>query len=200
QAREALRRELRLLAPARRMSLRGDADSLEVRAVLAVDPPGGADPTGQVAAAAIADLLGRTVAISRPFTTPGERPAAEAQARSALEAAEALPTAAPVVLAARLPIYRILGALHHIGDAPGLARAVLEPLLASRPDVRREHLATLRAYLAGGGVGETAIALGIHRNTATYRLRRIEALTSWDLADPDLRLALAIALRFVHDR
>ena len=48
-------------------------------------------------------------------------------------------------------------------------------------------------------VGEAGTALGIHRNTATYRLRRIEQLTGWDLGDPDLRLALLVALRLVQD-
>ena len=199
ESREATRRALRLFAPARRMSLRGDADSLEVRIVLAVDPPGGADPEGRGAAGAIAELLGRTVAVSRPFGTPGDRPAAEGQARAALDVADSLPDSGQVVVASRLPVYRMLGALHHVVDGPALARAVLEPLLASRPDVRREHLATLRTYLDRGGVGEAATALGIHRNTATYRLRRIEAMTGWDLSDPDLRLALSLALRFVHD-
>jgi hypothetical protein len=200
EAREATRRALRLLAPARRMSLRGDADSLEVRLVLAVDAPGGQDAEGRIAAGAVADLLGRTVAISRPFGATSDRPAAEAEARAALQAAETLPDVGPVALAARLPIYRMLGAMHQMGDAPRLAAAILEPLLASRPDVRREHLATLRAYLELGGVGEAAAALAIHRNTAAYRLRRIEELTGWALADPDMRLAIGIALRVVHDR
>ncbi|HET7182790.1 MAG TPA: helix-turn-helix domain-containing protein [Candidatus Limnocylindrales bacterium] len=199
EAREQLRRALRLLAPARRMSLRGDADSIEVRAILAVDPPGGADPDGRIAATGLADLIGRVVALSRPFGSPSERPAAEAEARATLEAAERLAAPGNVVLAARLATYRMLGAVHHVSDGPRLARAVLEPLLASRPDVQREHLATLAAYLERGGVGEAATALGIHRNTATYRLRRIEALTGWDLTDPDLRLALLVALRVVHD-
>jgi purine catabolism regulator len=199
EAREATRRALRLLAPARRMSLRGDAESLEVRMVLAVDQPGGPDAEGRLAAGAIADLLGRTIAISRPFGASSGRPAAEAEARAALEAADGLPGAGPVVLAARLPVYRMLGALHHIGDAQRLGAAILEPLLASRPDVRREHLATLRAYLERGGVGEAAAALGIHRNTVAYRLHRIEELTGWDLADPDLRLAIGVALRVVQD-
>ena len=199
ESREATRRALRLYAPARRMSLRGDANSLEVRIVLAVDPRGGADPEGRLAAGAIAELLGRTVAVSRPFGSPGDRPAAEGEARAALDVAESLADAGPVALASRLPLYRMLGALHHVADGPALARAVLEPLLASRPDVRREHLATLRTYLDRGGVGEAATALGIHRNTATYRLRRIEAVTGWDLSDADLRLALTVALRFVHD-
>jgi hypothetical protein len=208
-AREALRRAIRLLAPARRMSLRGDADSVEIRAVLAVDPAGGADPEGRGAARAIAELLGRAVAVSRPFEAATDRAAAEASARAALEAADALPGAGagvrggsgtaggPVVLAARLPVYRILGTLHQVREAPQLSATLLEPLLASRPDVREEHLATLRAFL-DGGVGGAATTLGIHRNTATYRLRRIAILTGWDLADPELRLALQIALRFVQ--
>jgi DNA-binding PucR family transcriptional regulator len=182
------------------MSLRGDADSLEVRAVLAVDPPGGPDPDGRIAAAGLAAVVGRVVALSQPFGSPNERPAAEAEARATLEAAERLSVPGTVVVAARLATYRILGALHQLGDGPRLARAVLEPLLSGRADVRREHLATLGAYLDGGGIGEAATALGIHRNTVTYRLRRIEALTGWDLTDPDLRLALLLALRLVQDR
>lgn len=200
EAREELRRAVRLLAPARRMSLRGDADSIELRVVLAVDPVGGADPEGRIAAAGIAGVVGRVVALSRPFGTPGERPAAEAEARATLEAAERLPAPGDVVVAARLATYRMLGALHHLGDGPRLAHAVLEPLLVSRPDVRREHLATLQAYLDGGGIGEAATTLGVHRNTVTYRLRRIEAVTGWDLTDADLRLALLLALQLVQDR
>jgi DNA-binding PucR family transcriptional regulator len=200
EAREHVRRAIRLLAPARRMSLRGDADSIEVRAVLAVDPPGGTDPDGRIAAAAIADLVGRVVSLSRPFGSPSERPAAEAEARATLEAAERLAVPGKVVMAARLATYRMLGALHQLGDGPRLGHAVLEPLLAGRADVQREHVATLAAYLERGGVGEAATALGIHRNTASYRLRRIEALTGWDLTDPDLRLALLVALRLVQDR
>jgi DNA-binding PucR family transcriptional regulator len=181
------------------MSLRGDAESLEVRLVLAVDAPGGPDAEGRLAAGAIADLLGRTIAVSRPFAAAGGRPAAEAEARAVLEAADELPDVGPVALAARLPIYRMLGALHHVGDAPRLAAAILEPLLSGRPDVRAEHLATLRAYLERGGVGEAAATLGIHRNTAAYRLRRIEERTGWELADPDVRLAIGVALRVVQD-
>jgi DNA-binding PucR family transcriptional regulator len=72
-------------------------------------------------------------------------------------------------------------------------------LLDSRPDVRREHLATLRALLDRGGVNEAAGALGVHRNTVAYRARRIEALTGWRLSDPELRLPLALAVRLVQD-
>jgi hypothetical protein len=192
--REAVRRELRLLAPARRLSLRGDADSLEVRIVAAAD---GAERDRLVAG--IAGALGRPLGISAPFHSPADRPAAEADARATLDAALALPDPPALARSERLAIYRMLGALHKLPDGPALARNVLAPLLAARPDIRRERLATLRALLAYGGVGEAAAALGVHRNTVAYRVRAIEAATGWRLADPELRLALAIAVELVQE-
>ncbi|MEO8462281.1 MAG: helix-turn-helix domain-containing protein [Chloroflexota bacterium] len=198
ERREAVRRDLRLLAPARRLALRGDAASLEIRAVLAVEGAGD-DPDGLSTAGQMADFLGRTVSVSMPFSTPIERPTAEGDARTALEATEALPDPPAVAQAARLPAYRLVGALHSLPDGARLAAALLAPLLSSRPDVRAEHLATLRALLDHGGVNETAAALGVHRNTVAYRLRRIETITGWHLADPELRLPLAVALRLVQN-
>lgn len=195
-AREAARRELRLLAPASRMALRGDAESLELRAVLA---GGAADQGAGELGARIARFLDRTVALSRPFGTPGERPAAEAEARATLEAAEALDEPPAVARADRLPAYRLLGSLHNLPDGTRDARALLEPILAGRADVRREHLATLRAVLDQPGLAEAAAALGVHRNTVAYRVRRIEQLTGWRLSDPDLRLPLALAVRLVQN-
>ena len=202
-AREALRHEIRLLAPARQMALRGDADSLEVRAVLAVTRAAGErlsdDPTSHPLAGRIAAILDRPVALSRPFEAPGDRPAAEAEARATLEAALALAEPPRVARASWLPAYRLLGVLHNVPEGARLARALLEPILAGRPDVRREHVATLRAVLDHGGVNEAAAALGVHRNTVAYRLHRIEGLTGWRLSDPELRLPLAVAVRLVHD-
>ena len=144
-------------------------------------------------------LLGRVVAVSRPFHATDGRSAAEADARSTLEAAEALVDPTAVARADRLPAYRLLGNLHNLPDGPRQARALLAPLLRGRPEVRRERLATLRAVLEQPGLGEAAASLGVHRNTIGYRVRRIESLTGWRLADPDLRLPLALALRLVQD-
>ena len=199
ERRDAVRHELRIIAPARRLALRGDADSLEIRAVLAVDAAGGGDPEGMAVATHLATFLDRPVAVSRPFTAAVDRPAAEAEARATLESAEALAEPPTVARAALLPVYRLLGALHNLADGARLARALVAPLLEGRADVRRERLATLRALLDAGSVNEAAAALGVHRNTVAYRLRRIEEATGWSLADPDLRLALSIGLRFVHD-
>jgi hypothetical protein len=195
EQREELRRELRLLAPARRLVLRGDAASLELRAVLAAAPD---DPDALGLAGRIGRFLGRTVAVSRPVSDPADRPVAEAEARATLEAARSLVGPPPVARADRLAAYRLLGGLHNVPDGTRQARALLEPLLGGRPDVRTERLATLRAVLDHPGPGEAAAALGVHRNTVAYRVRRIEAATDWDLADADLRLALGMALRIMQ--
>ncbi len=194
-AREEVRRELRLRFPARRLSLRGTSESLELRAIAAVeaDDPGGARIAGQVA-----DFLGRTVAVSRPFREPAGRPAGEAAARSTLEAAERLAEPPRIARADRLPAYRLLAALGSLPDDRAQSTALLEPLLTGRPASVAERLATLRAILDHGTGSEAAAALGVHRNTLAYRVRSLETLTGWDLGDPELRLALSLAVRIVQ--
>ena len=194
--REALRRDLRALAPARRLTLRGDALSVDLRLVAALDDT---DPAGLDIAGRIGALLDRLVAVSRPFDTPSGRSAAEAEARQTLEAAEVLKDGPRVVRSDRLPVYRLLSNLHNLPEGERQARALLAPLLRGRPDVRREHLATLRAVLDQPGLAEAAAVLGVHRNTIAYRVRRIEEATGWRLSDPELRFPLALALRFVQD-
>jgi hypothetical protein len=199
--REATRRDLRQLAPNRRLALRGTAESLELRLVLAADET---DPGGLALADRVAALIDRRLAVSRPFALATDRAPAEAEARATLEAVEALAAVdragrlRRVVPADRLAAYRLLGATHNLPDGVGLSRALLAPLLDGRPAAVRDRLATLRAVLDTAGPTEAALALGIHRNTLAYRVRRIESLSGWRLTDPDLRLALAVAVRLVQ--
>ncbi len=219
-AREAIRRDVRLLAPARRLALRGGADSLELRAVLAGDA---ADPIADELTRRLALAVGRPVARSRPFERPVDRAAAEAEARATLEAWELLAEGAagagapgaggahsgpigartrtgPIVARAeRLPAYRLLVAVHNLPDGRRAAEALLAPLRVGSPRAVAERLATLRAVFRGGDLAEAAATLGIHRNTLAYRLRRIEALTGWRLSDPELRVPLLLALELVHN-
>jgi purine catabolism regulator len=197
--RESLRGRIVRLAPARRLRLRGDADSLELRLVAAA-PTG--DPLGLVVAARIADAVARPVAVSRPFHRPEDRPLAEEEARATLDAASNLPPGGPggrVARADRLAAYRLLGSLHNLPDGTQQARGLLAPLLVGRPAAQRQRLATLRAVLERPGLAEAAGALGIHRNTLAYRVARIEALGGWRLDDPELRFVLALAVRLVQD-
>jgi hypothetical protein len=200
ESRESVRRELRLLAPATRLTLRGDAESLELRLVLAANDDPGALALGE----RIASFLGRTVALSRPFATPGDRPTAEADARATLEAAESLDELEPdrigprVARADRLAAYRLLGGLHNVPEGHRHARQLLGPILSGRPERVADRLATLRAVLDAPGAAEAATILGVHRNTLAYRIRRLEAMTGWRLTDPELRLALSVAVRLVQ--
>jgi DNA-binding PucR family transcriptional regulator len=157
------------------------------------------DAAGLVLAGRVGAVLGRPVAVSRPFSAPAGRSTAEADARATLEAAERLPTPPTVARADRLPAYRLVGNLHNLPEGARQARALLAPLMTGRPDVQLERLATLRAVLDEPGLGEAAAALGVHRNTVAYRVRRIEAVTGWSLADPELRFPVALALRLVQD-
>ena len=193
--REATRAELRLLLPPRRATLRGTSESLELRLVAAAPAD---DPDALQVAGRLAAFLRRTVALSRPFAEPGGRPAAEQAARATLEAAEALDEPPAVARASRLPAYQLLGNLHNLPDGPRQARELLAPILVGRPTVQLERIATLRAVLETTSLGEAAARLGVHRNTIAYRVARLEALGGWDLADPDLRLALGVASRVVQ--
>lgn len=195
EQREALRAELRLLAPHRRLSLRGDSESLEFRLVAAIDAD---DPLGLGLAGRVAAFLRRTVAVSQAFDDPSVRPLAEAEARAALEAAAGHGISPAVVRADRIAAYRLLGNLHNLPEGERQARALLAPLLAGRPGRVAERLATLRAVLDHPGLAESAAALGVHRNTVAYRVRRLEAIGRWDLRDPELRLALGVAVRIVQ--
>lgn len=193
--REATRADLRLLAPGRRLALRGSAESLEIRLVAAATAD---DPDGSLIAGRVAALLERPVAVSRPFGEPGGRPAAEASARAALDASDLLRPAPLVVRAERLPAYLLLGNLHNLPDGLRQARQLLAPILSGTPSARRERLDTLRAVLEAGSLGDAAASLGVHRNTIAYRIRRLEELGGWSLADPELRLALQVAVRIVQ--
>lgn len=196
----ALRRELRLLAGPRRFMLRGSNESLEVRIIAVADA---ADPGAAQIAAKVAKRIGRPVAVSRPFSDPAARPAAEAEARAALESLERRVGGRPgsggaqLVRAELLPAHRLLGAVAAIPDARRQALDLLAPLLVGTAASQRQRIETLRAVLDTAGSSEASSSLGVHRNTTAYRLRRIEELTGWDLREPDLRLALALALRIL---
>jgi hypothetical protein len=195
-AREEIRAELRLLMSSRRLVLRGSSESLELRLVAAAPLD---DPDGLATADRLATFLDRTVAVSRPFNEPGARPAAEAAARATLEAADLLPDPPRVVRASRLPAYLLLGNVRNLPDGVRQARELLAPILVGREDAQRERLDTLAAVLSSPSLGEAAVRLGVHRNTIAYRVQRLEERADWDLSDPELRVALLLAVRVMQN-
>ncbi|WP_336210835.1 helix-turn-helix domain-containing protein [Nonomuraea sp. LPB2021202275-12-8] len=77
-----------------------------------------------------------------------------------------------------------------------LAEARLAPLAHLRPTQQDRLAKTLLAWLRHGrGAGEVAERLHVHPQTVRYRLRQLEELYGDQLADPDIRFELEIALR-----
>lgn len=72
-------------------------------------------------------------------------------------------------------------------------------LLAPVQDAGSELLSTLSAYLDHeSGIAATAAALGLHRNTVSTRIQRIQELLGVDMNDPEVRLALHLACRTIR--
>ncbi len=74
-------------------------------------------------------------------------------------------------------------------------RDLLKPLQQYDRLHHGDLVKTLAQYLRHSGhIGRTADALFVHRNSLRYRLARIRALLDVDLDDPDVRLALQVAI------
>lgn len=172
-----------------------------VAAVLLVEGDAGVATLGALGDA-VADAGGTALVLGRTDPIALERRIIGALIE---RAPAAMTPVAPVVpddasrLAYRHAVDRLLRQLDAMPDAALNARELLAPLLVGSTAAQRRRLVTLQAVLGSASHGEAAARLGVHRNTIAYRIRRIEERAGWDLTDPDLRLALQIALRFVQD-
>ncbi|SDG81873.1 PucR C-terminal helix-turn-helix domain-containing protein [Pseudomonas flavescens] len=117
------------------------------------------------------------------------------QARQALVAAQAFPERLGLCSFKELGVIELLAA---IGDRSLLERFVertLGPLIGD--DSRHEPvlMPTLEAWFhENANLALAAQRLGVHRNTLSYRMQRIEALTGCSFDDPHDRLDISIAL------
>jgi purine catabolism regulator len=75
------------------------------------------------------------------------------------------------------------------------ARRHLGPLVEHDRTRAGNLAATLKAYIEEGEQQAAARRLNVHPNTLRYRLDRIQEISGADLADPETRLNLAVALR-----
>ena len=123
-------------------------------------------------------------------------------ARSHIEARQALRLTRRAGSRGRVASYRSLGAfrlLLEVQSPEALRRFVdelLGPLLKYAQSRDTPLLETLEALAAARWIRRGAARqLGIHINSMTYRIERIEALTGLQLDDPETRVAISIALR-----
>ncbi len=131
------------------------------------------------------------VAVGRPHHGPGGVVQSYEEALGALDLADRALLDAPVLRAADLLVFPVLGR-----DRQALAdlvRTVLGPLTQARGGAE-PLLATLDAYFASGCVAaEAARRLSLSVRALTYRLARVHALTGADPADPLQRYTLQTA-------
>ena len=82
------------------------------------------------------------------------------------------------------------------GLADRIATRWLAPLAALTPRARRRMEETALAYMQErGNAAAMARALGVHPQTARYRLRGLRDLLGDALDDPDARFEIELALR-----
>lgn len=95
-----------------------------------------------------------------------------------------------------LGVYRLLDPLC---GSPELRRFCAETLGAIEDYDRRSSaglVATLEAFFAAHGIlSRAAERLNLHRNSLLYRIARIQEIGRLNLEDPDVRLALHVALK-----
>ena len=123
-------------------------------------------------------------------------------ARSHLEARQALRLTRRAGGRGRVASYRSLGAFRLLLEvqSPEALRRFVDELLGTLMKYAQSRdtplLETLEALSAARWVRRAAARnLGIHINSMSYRVERIQALTGLQLDDPETRVAISIALR-----
>jgi sugar diacid utilization regulator len=136
-------------------------------------------------------------ALSLPTSSLADLPEAARQARYALLLLRACVLHGPVADWSAIDDLGPYLLLYPLWGTPEAARFV-GGILGELPDqdtrYNGELLTTLLAYLGqGGAAGAAADVLKIHRNTLTYRLRRIEEICRRSPLDPSQHLSLHLA-------
>lgn len=135
------------------------------------------------------------IGIGRPASTVREWLRSLEQARESWRMGGSW-QASPVTYFGDLGLYQLLTGLGGSGEAGRFFRKTVEPLISHDLEHNAELVETLEAFFAcHGNLSQTAAALHIHRNTLTYRLQRISAITQMDLDDADSRFSLQLGLK-----
>ncbi|CAA9586151.1 MAG: hypothetical protein AVDCRST_MAG18-3872 [uncultured Thermomicrobiales bacterium] len=150
--------------------------------------------TNGAGGAAVSEVV---VALSAPVDDAGRLPELARQARYGLFVLRAGGVPGPFVDWSSVDDLGPYGLLYPLWGTPEAERFVAG-ILGDLPehDARYggELLATLLSYLRqGGAAGAAATELAIHRNTLTYRLRRIEEICKRSPLDPHHQLAMHLA-------
>lgn len=142
---------------------------------------------------ALGQLTGCSTGVGRPHQGPAGVAKTLSEAADAALLAAGRPEQGRFLHVDQLGVAQTLLAWTRTETFEPAARSLLEPLLDEPALVQ-----TLGAYLdAESSLSDTAVALGIHRNTVAQRVARIERLLRVSLDDHEQRLALQLACRVV---
>jgi purine catabolism regulator len=140
-----------------------------------------------------------TVGISEREQRPERAPALLEQARHAADLGVRLGRAGRTTSYEELGIYRLLLHIDDLDQLLDYARDVLGPLMDYDTRGKPDLVHTLSTYLSQHeSPKQTARVLRVHVNTVSYRIQRIQALTSLDLTDPDDRLSAHVAVKILE--
>jgi sugar diacid utilization regulator len=133
--------------------------------------------------------------LGEPAATPAQVHRSATEARDAARLGLVVFGPRRLTRPADLGVYRLLLALRDSGSLAPFVERTLAPLHA---DARNgaELVKTLDAFFAcNGNLSQAALRLHLHRNSLLYRLHRARELLGHDLDDPELRLALQLAIK-----
>jgi len=164
-------------------------------------PSGGRSPAFARIVPLVLDLLGShrfgdlCACVSRPHSGPGAFHDGYEEAADGLRLGRMLGLDGPIFTFSQLGVHRLLLGLRNSDLLAEFHNDYLGALAAFNRGRGVELIETLAEWLEGPSVTEVAERMNLHRNTLTYRLRRISAITGFDLDEPEVRFALRLALR-----
>lgn len=133
--------------------------------------------------------------LGEPAHTPAQVHRSATEARDAARLGSLALGRGHIARLADLGVYQLLITLRESGQLAPFVERTLAPLL-DKTRTADDLLKTLDVFFAcNGNLSEAARRLHLHRNSLIYRLHHASAALGKSLDDPDLRLALQIAIK-----
>lgn len=171
-------------------------------AALLPAPLAGPESAGEELGERVRTLLAReleshvwSAGLGEPAHTPAQVHRSATEARDAARLGRLALGTGHIARLADLGVYQLLVALRDCGQLAPFVERTLAPLM-DKSRAADDLLKTLGAFFdCNGNLSEAARRLHLHRNSLIYRLNHASAALGRSLDDPDLRLALQIAIK-----
>lgn len=120
------------------------------------------------------------------------------QASTVLRVGIPFPDSGPILYLWEYAVYQMCDYLYGQCDLRAFCQPIIQVIRAYDQKNNTRYLETLEIYIQTGcNIQRTAARLGVHRNTADYRLDRISQLFTLDLHDPNLVYAFYLSFQIL---